>query len=75
MRAAACVRLCSRLDERRVAWRVRAASYTDLSSFAPANVPIMVNDVTRQWTLLDRRLVYRTLKENNIPGRTAVLQF
>tara|TARA_B100000085_G_scaffold281806_1_gene309064 strand:- start:955 stop:1272 length:318 start_codon:yes stop_codon:yes gene_type:complete len=37
--------------------------------------PFMVNDVTRQWTLLDRRLVYRTLMENNIPGRTAVLQF
>ena len=32
--------------------------------------PFMVNDVTRQWTLLDRRLVYRTLMENNIPGRT-----
>ena len=33
--------------------------------------PFMVNDVTRQWTLLDRRLVYRTLMENDIPGRTA----
>ena len=32
--------------------------------------PFMVNDVTRQWMLLDRRLVYRTLMENNIPGRT-----
>ena len=30
--------------------------------------PFMVNDVTRQWTLLDRRLVYRTLMENNISG-------
>ena len=28
--------------------------------------PFMVNDVTRQWTLLDRRLVYQTLMENNI---------
>ncbi len=37
--------------------------------------PFMVNDVTRQWTLLDRRLVYRTLMENDIPGRTAILQF
>jgi inositol-hexakisphosphate/diphosphoinositol-pentakisphosphate 1-kinase len=36
--------------------------------------PFMVNDVTRQWTLLDRRLVYETLIEHNIPGTRARLR-
>jgi hypothetical protein len=36
-------------------------------AYARLNKPFVVNDLSKQWDLLDRRVVYRTLQDNNIP--------
>ena len=36
-------------------------------AYARLNKPFVVNDLSKQWDLLDRRVVYKTLQDNNIP--------
>ena len=36
-------------------------------AYARRNKPFVVNDLSKQWDLLDRRVVYKTLQDNNIP--------
>ena len=36
-------------------------------AYARMHKPFVVNDLSKQWDLLDRRVVYKTLQDNNIP--------
>ena len=36
-------------------------------AYAKLHKPFVVNNLNRQWDLLDRRLVYKTLQDNGIP--------
>ena len=38
-----------------------------VQEYAELRKPFVVNDLEKQWDLLDRRVVYRTLAENDIP--------
>ena len=38
-----------------------------VQAYAQLRKPFVVNDLDKQWDLLDRRKVYRTLAENDIP--------
>ena len=40
-------------------------------SYATLREPFVVNDLETQWDLLDRRVVYKTLQDNDIPVAAA----
>ena len=45
-----------------------AARYAKAEAYAHLHKPYLVNNLEKQWDLLDRRVVYKTLMDNDIPA-------